>query len=70
MGRIGAAVAKRLAAFDADIAYFGRSRRDTPFAFEPDLVELARRSEFLNLTLAASDATKGLITASCGMVES
>ena len=42
MGRIRAAVAKRLAAFDADIAYFARSRRDTLFAFEPDLVELAR----------------------------
>ncbi|MBP7003046.1 2-hydroxyacid dehydrogenase [Amaricoccus sp.] len=64
MGRIGSAVAKRLAAFDCDIAYFGRSRRDdAPYAFEPDLLALARRSEFLVLTLAASDATRGLIDA-------
>ncbi len=65
MGRIGAAVAKRLAAFDADIAYFGRTPRpDAPHAFEPDLRALARRSEFLILTLAASDATRGIVDAS------
>ncbi|MBP7241840.1 2-hydroxyacid dehydrogenase [Amaricoccus sp.] len=64
MGRIGAAVAKRLAGFDADIAYFGRSARpESPYAFEPDLVALARRSEFLILTLAASDATRGIVDA-------
>ena len=64
MGRIGAAVARRLAGFDADIAYFGRSRRDElPYAFVDDLVALARRSEFLILTLAASDATKGIVDA-------
>ena len=62
MGRIGAAVAQRLAGFDADIAYFGRSQRDEqPYAFVDDLVALARRSEFLVLTLAASEATKGIV---------
>ena len=64
MGRIGTAVAKRLAVFDADIAYFGRTPREAlPYAFVDDLVALARRSEFLILTLAASDATRGLIDA-------
>lgn len=64
MGRIGAAVARRLAAFDCDVAYFGRSPRPgSPFAFEPDLVALARRSEFLVVTLAASPATAGIVNA-------
>jgi lactate dehydrogenase-like 2-hydroxyacid dehydrogenase len=64
MGRIGAAVAKRLAGFDADIAYFNRTRHnDLPYAFEDDLVTLARRSEFLIVTLAASDTTKGIVDA-------
>jgi D-3-phosphoglycerate dehydrogenase len=64
MGRIGAAVARRLAAFDADIAYFGRTRRDDlPYTFEADLVGLARRSEFLIITLAANDATSGIVNA-------
>lgn len=64
MGRIGTAVAKRLAGFDCDIAYFGRNPREgLPYAFEPDLRALARRSEFLVLTLAASDATRGLVDA-------
>ncbi len=63
MGRIGAAVAKRLAAFDCDIAYFGRAPLDTPFAFEPDLAALARRSDFLVLTLAASAATESIVDA-------
>ena len=51
MGRIGAAVAKRLAGFDADIAYFGRTpRSDAPYAVSsPISVALARRSEFLIL---------------------
>lgn len=62
MGRIGAAVARRLAGFDADIAYFGRARRDDlPYEFVGDLLELARRSEFLIVTLAASDATRGIV---------
>jgi D-3-phosphoglycerate dehydrogenase len=62
MGRIGAAVAKRLAGFDAEIAYFGRTRRDElPYMFVDDLVALARRSEFLIVTLAASESTNGII---------
>lgn len=64
MGRIGSIVAKRLAGFDCDIAYFGRNKRaDLPYAFVADLVELARRSEFLIVTLAGGESTKGMINA-------
>lgn len=64
MGRIGGSVAKRLNAFDCDIAYFARSERDgSPFRFEPDLLALARDSEFLIVTLSGSDSTRKIINA-------
>lgn len=64
MGRIGAAVAKRLTGFEADIAYFGRQRReDLRYAFIGDLVGLAQWSEFLIVTLAGGESTKGIIGA-------
>jgi D-3-phosphoglycerate dehydrogenase len=64
MGRVGAAVATRLAAFDCDIAYFDINRRtDLAYEFIGDLVELARRSEFLIVTLAGGAGTKGMIDA-------
>jgi D-3-phosphoglycerate dehydrogenase len=64
MGRVGAAVAKRLAAFDCEIAYFDVSgRSDLPYTFVPDLVELARRAEFLIVTLAGGESTKGIVDA-------
>ncbi len=64
MGRVGAAVAKRLAAFDCEVAYFDLNRRaDLCYEFVPDLVELARRAEFLIVTLAGGASTKGIINA-------
>ena len=64
MGRIGASVAKRLNAFDCEIAYFARSEREgSPFRFEPDLLALAHDSEFLIVTLSGGDSTKGMINA-------
>jgi len=64
LGRIGRAVARRLAGFDCQISYFGRRRQaDQPYHFYADLMELARESEILIVTLAASEATKNLIGA-------
>jgi D-3-phosphoglycerate dehydrogenase len=64
LGRIGAAVARRLAGFDTDIAYFAREPRpEAQWTFVGDLVALARRSEFLIVTLAGGDATRGIIDA-------
>lgn len=60
----GAAVARRLAAFDSEIAYFDVSRQaNLPYAFVADLVELARRAGFLIVTLAGGEATKGIVDA-------
>ncbi|WP_091576272.1 2-hydroxyacid dehydrogenase [Mesorhizobium qingshengii] len=64
MGRIGKAVARRAAAFDCEIAYFGtRKHHELPYDFIGDLVELARRSEFLMVTLAGGESTRNIVNA-------
>jgi len=64
MGRIGAAFARRAAAFDCTVSFFARSPKpNLPYAFVSDLVELARRSDFLVVTLAGGEGTRGIVTA-------
>ena len=64
MGRIGAAVAKRAAAFDMAISYFGRSKRDAlDYQYTDNLVALAQRSDFLMATVAGGKDTAGMISA-------
>ncbi len=62
MGRIGAAVAKRLAAFDCQISYYARgAKTELPYQFEPSLLALARDNEFVIVTLAGGEGTKNII---------
>lgn len=63
LGRIGFEVGKRLQGFDMEIAYSDISPKDyaTDWTYIPDPVELARRSEFLFVTLAASEETKHIV---------
>ena len=63
LGRIGHAVATRLAAFDMDIAYSAQSPKDNDWEFIADPVALAKRSDFLFITLAASAATRHIVNA-------
>ncbi|MCQ1571441.1 2-hydroxyacid dehydrogenase [Neorhizobium galegae] len=64
LGRIGFEVAKRLRGFDMDIAYSDVTAK--PYAegmtFIADPVELARHSDFLFVTLAASAATRHIVS--------
>lgn len=64
LGRIGFEVAKRLKGFDMDIAYSDVSAK--PYAedmtFIADPVELARHSDFLFVTLAASTVTRHIVS--------
>jgi lactate dehydrogenase-like 2-hydroxyacid dehydrogenase len=62
LGRIGRAIADRLSGFGA-VAYHGRSAKDAPYRFEPDLAALARNSDILVLACAATEATRNLIDA-------
>lgn len=64
LGRIGFEVAKRLRGFDMDIAYSDTSEK--PYAegmsYLADPVALARHSDFLFVTLAASAATRHIVS--------
>lgn len=63
LGHIGRAIAKRAAAFDMDIRYMQRREDvDAPYAFEPDLVALARWADFLAVAVAGGESTRGLIS--------
>ncbi|RWC93380.1 MAG: 2-hydroxyacid dehydrogenase [Mesorhizobium sp.] len=63
LGRIGYEVAKRLAGFGMDIAYSDVAPKDfaADWEFLADPVALARRSDFLFVTLAASAATRHIV---------
>jgi lactate dehydrogenase-like 2-hydroxyacid dehydrogenase len=62
LGRIGMAVAERLAGFGMTIAYAARSQKPVPWAYESDPVALAARSDVLFVTLAASAETRGIVS--------
>ncbi len=64
LGRIGMEVAKRLKGFGMDIAYNSKSPKPEAegMTFIADPVELARHSDFLFVTLAASAATKHIVS--------
>jgi lactate dehydrogenase-like 2-hydroxyacid dehydrogenase len=61
LGRIGRAVATRLAAFGGSIGYTDRAAFDVPYSFYPDPVALAAACDTLIVTAAASAATRGLV---------
>lgn len=64
MGRIGEAFARRASAFDCEVRYFARNRREAlDWGFEPDLVELARWSDFLVVILSGGPTTSGIVSA-------
>ncbi len=64
LGRIGAAVARRLGAFDIDVAYSSRAPKadaDPGWTYIADPVALARRSDVLFVTLVANAATRRIV---------
>lgn len=63
LGRIGYEVARRLVGFDMDVAYSDVGPKDfaSHLRFVADPVELARSSDFLFVTLAASAATRHIV---------
>ncbi|MFN3847673.1 MAG: 2-hydroxyacid dehydrogenase [Paracoccaceae bacterium] len=64
LGRIGFEVAKRLAGFDMQIAYSDVAAKDyaRDWQFVADPVALAAQSDFLFVTLAASAATRHIVS--------
>ena len=60
LGAIGSAIAARLVAFGA-VAYTGPRRKPAPYAFHPDVIELARVSDVLVIACSANASTRHLI---------
>ena len=64
LGRIGKAVAKRLAAFDVEIAYHGRHRQDgVPYPYYPTVTALAEAVDILIVITPGGSSTRHLINA-------
>jgi lactate dehydrogenase-like 2-hydroxyacid dehydrogenase len=64
MGRIGQAIARRAGSCGFDIAYFGRSRKPgIDYPFHPDLIELARWTDVMAVSIAGGPDTQNLISA-------
>jgi lactate dehydrogenase-like 2-hydroxyacid dehydrogenase len=63
LGRIGFEIGKRLAGFGMDIAYSDVAPKDyaPDWTFLSDAVALAEHSDFLFVTVAASDATRHIV---------
>ena len=64
LGRIGKAIAKRLEAIGMRIAYTGRAaQQGVPYRYLPDLVALARESDFLIVACPGGAATRNIVNA-------
>jgi len=61
LGRIGRAVARRAETMGMPIAYTNRSKADAPYRFVPDVMSLARDSDFLVVAASAETGTKNII---------
>ena len=63
LGRIGEALVQRASGFAMAVRYHNRkSLSDSPYGYEPQLIELARWADFLVLTCPGGAATHHLIT--------
>ncbi len=64
LGRIGKAIAHRLAAHGMEIAYHGRhAQTDVPWRFCSNLVELAREADFLIVACPGGAETRHIVNA-------
>jgi D-3-phosphoglycerate dehydrogenase len=63
-GRIGRAVAQRVASFETEVAYADVApAAGVPYAYYPDAVALAAASDILVVTVAGGEATRNIVGA-------
>ena len=62
LGTIGTAIARRAAAFGLGIAYTTRRPREVPYAYEPELLRLAGRSDILMVVAPGGPETRNLVS--------
>ena len=63
LGRIGSAVARRLAGFDVELSYHSRTPRDVPHRYAASPVELAQGCDVLVVTTAGGPESHHLVDA-------
>jgi lactate dehydrogenase-like 2-hydroxyacid dehydrogenase len=63
LGRIGEAIARRAMACGMKIRYHNRRRKDSPFAYDPDPVTLAKNSDVLMVVTPGGAETAKLVNA-------
>jgi hydroxypyruvate reductase len=63
MGEIGRKIAARCAAFESEVGYFSRSRRDVPYQYFPSLEALADWCSILMIAVRAGDDTHHAVDA-------
>ena len=61
LGRIGLAIAERLAGFGGTIGYTSQTRKSAPYQFFPDVRSLAEASDVLFVANAATAATRKMV---------
>jgi hydroxypyruvate reductase len=63
MGEIGRKIAARVAAFETEVGYFSRTRRDVPYHYLPSLGSLAEWCSVLMIAVRAGDQTHHTVDA-------
>jgi len=63
LGRIGEAIARRALGFGMKIRYHNRNRKDVPYAYDADLVTLAKNSDVLVIVTPGGAETAKLVNA-------
>jgi lactate dehydrogenase-like 2-hydroxyacid dehydrogenase len=63
MGEIGRKIASRMAAFEAEVGYFSRSKHDVPYRYLPGLEALAEWCSVLMIAVRAGPDTHHAVNA-------
>ncbi len=63
LGEIGRKIAARVAAFESEVGYFSRSKRDVPYQYFPTLEALADWCSVLIVAVRAGPETNGVVNA-------
>jgi hydroxypyruvate reductase len=63
MGEIGRKIASRLAAFETEVGYFSRSKREVPYQYLPSLEALAEWCNVLMIAVRAGEDTHHVVDA-------
>ncbi|MCL4105186.1 UNVERIFIED_CONTAM: hypothetical protein GTU68_018893 [Idotea baltica] len=63
LGRIGQAIADKLAAFDAEILYHSRTQKDVPYTYHSDLTEMAAAADVVICITPGGPSTRRIVNA-------